>query len=101
MLSDSLFSDNIGDPSLEHRIFIKSINIFTGISRGIPAMASSGHPEASRAHTGGGRLPEGSRSETDPVNMPTSNLKMSRKRTKTGCLSKLYQTPILGSTVVR
>lgn len=35
------------------------------------------------------RLPEGSLPEDAPVNVSAQNPKLSRKRTKTGCLSKL------------
>lgn len=52
-------------------------------------MAGGGQPDTSRTNTGGGRLPEGSLPENDPVNVPVPNPQMSRKRTKTGCLSKL------------
>ena len=90
MTSASSFSESVVDPSFNLCISIGSVDFPTDLSQGDWSMASNGLSGPAMTQNGTRRLPEGSLPDDVPVNnMSTHNPKMSRKRTKTGCLSKL------------
>ncbi len=89
MTSASSFSESVVDPSFNLCISIGSVDFPMDNSQAEQSMASNGLSGPPIAQNGAVRLPEGSLPDDAPANMSTQNTKMSRKRTKTGCLSKL------------